>query len=266
MVKPYFLLSKLIKIKLNQVITLQFNQIINNKKLSIKIEFNRNKGLICYKSFICLELAKLSQLDSLNIAQDIADVFNQLNPDISTQVSRNGWLEFTISDLLLCDWLKKLPLIRFPQLPTQQIKQDLSFNLYYTHARFCSILKSAHQQQIITLNNPQFKLNQWQIENYQEIPYGALPLRESYEYQLIKELVIITELINNKNQKINYFNILNNLSKVMLEFESYCRIWGKVKKKNIQLSQARLGLMALALFYYQNLFYGQFERELPQEF
>jgi hypothetical protein len=51
----------------------------------------------------------------------------------------------------------------------------------------------------------------------------------------------------------------------MLEFESHCRIWGKVKQENPKLSQARLGLMALALHYYQNLVDAQLKIKLPTE-
>ncbi len=51
----------------------------------------------------------------------------------------------------------------------------------------------------------------------------------------------------------------------MCQFERYCRIWGVVKEENLSLSQARLVLMAIALNYYQHLFYRQFGQKLPTE-
>ncbi|BAQ65702.1 hypothetical protein [Geminocystis sp. NIES-3709] len=90
-----------------------------------------------------------------------------------------------------------------------------------------------------------------------------LNFSKSYEEKLVKELIIITEKV--EKNKFNNISCLNNLNKTISDMESYCRIWGETLKNNLMLSQARLGLIALSLHYYQNIFYTLFDRQLPQE-
>lgn len=255
----FFAISTYIKQQLDQVIKIHLDSPqLSANNFTGKIEFNHGKNIISYKTFIHSELTQINELDYLT--------FNQSNQDIIIKVSGNSWLEFEIKNQYISQWLCGLNLIKIPQLSTLKINnQNLPFNLYYTHARYCSILKSAHQQKIIQLNNLEFQQYNWYLENYHAINYQLLMIPSSYEYQLIRELVIITELIYQNNPKINYVNVLKILSKKMLNMERYCRIWGETKNNNLSLSQARLGLMAIALRYYQHLFYAQFEQELPNK-
>lgn len=108
-----------------------------------------------------------------------------------------------------------------------------------------------------------FILNQWKIENPVKINYKIINLSGSYEQKLIKELVIITEKI--VNNKLNYQNSLNKLSQAILDMECHCQIWGEILHKNLGISQSRLGLIAIGLHYYQNLFYQEFKENLPTQ-
>jgi arginyl-tRNA synthetase len=234
----------------------QLNSIYDLSNINFSIDLSKNQNDIIYKSSLCLQLAKVEQKSSLYLAQKIAGIFNHgdLKQDILVKISGNGWLEFLISDRLLNQWLNEVNKIKFSPLNISIIKQDKNqkeFLTYYSHARCCSILKSGHQQNIITLNNLDFKLNQWHIEKPNFINYKMINLSGSYEQKLIKELIIITEKI--ANNKLNYQTSLNNLSKAILDVECYCRIWGETLTKNLLISQGRLGLIAVSLNFYQNL-------------
>ena len=255
-----FSLATLIKKQLTSIYDL------SNIDFSIGLSNNQNK--IVYKSSLCLQLAKSSQESSLSLGQYIANIFNQnsLKQDISVKVSGNGWLEFIIGDRLLSQWLNKVNKIRFLDFDKSLMRKNENqenFINYYTYARCCSILKSAHQDHIITFNNLEFTINQWHIEKPNIIDYEMVNISGSYEQKLIKELIIITEKI--ANNKLSYQTFLNKLTKAILDVECYCRIWGETRVENLAISQTRLGLIAISLHYYQNLFYIQFNKYLPAE-
>ncbi len=167
-------------------------------------------------------------------------------------------------DRTLNHWLNQNYPLNFPQnIDTKIDKTQVNFIYIYTHTRCCSLLKSAHRQNIVTLNQLDLKVNQWAIKKPQTINYQTLLKSDNNEQELIRELMIIKEKTDQK--KINYNNTLKNLSKKILKLESSSRIWGETLEKNISLSQARLGLIALSLHYYQNIFQAQFNQELPQD-
>lgn len=246
----------------------QLNCLYDLSNLEFSMDLSKNKNHIIYKSSLCLSYGKIHQKSSLDLAENIANIFNQTYDkyDIFIKISHNSWLEFIIGDRLLNKWLNEIDKIKL--LSSKNINQindenqDI-FTIIYTHARCCSILTSAHQHKIISLNNLEFLPNQWYIEKPSIINYEVLSLSASYEQKLIQELIIITEKI--ANNKLNYQTSLNNLNKVILDLECHCRIWGETKLKNLEISQGRLGLIAIALHYYQNLFYLQFNQYLPIE-
>jgi hypothetical protein len=270
LISSEFIISDLIFKNIREVINSYLND--NNlpfDEFKIEIQFNYSKEKITYQSFICLFLAKKYSLNSLDFAHQIAQIFGKNNQNISINISGNGWLEFTVNNTILSNWLKKISFIKFSQLsPSKLHKQDLNnlnFNLYYIHARFCSILRSVHNQKIIKLSNLEFELNNWKILNIDEILAKNIFLSQTWEYKLIKELLFITELIYKNSIDIDYYKTLIKLSNLMFKLEKYCQIWGTIKEQNLPLCQARLNLIAIALYYYQNLFYYQFQTKLPTE-
>lgn len=246
----------------------QLASIYDLSNLKFSINLVNNQDFIIYKTSLVFQLEKFTDKSSLFLAQNLVNLFHKLDlkNDISVRVSGEGWLEFIISDRLLSRWLNEVNKIKFSQLNTSITKQDKNqekFITYYTHARCCSILKSAHQQNIITLNNLDFMINQWHIEKPSFIDYDIINLSRSYEGKLVRELITITEKI--VRNKLNYQTSLNNLSKAILDVECYCQILGKTLSKNVEIPQTKLGLIALSLHYYQNIFYTQFNEYLPAE-
>ncbi|NCO76452.1 MAG: hypothetical protein GW795_11305 [Cyanobacteria bacterium] len=266
-----FSLVTIIKNKLIDLITKEKKQLqyfTDLSRMNFSIELSKNGDNIIYKTSLCLPLAKIYKKSPLFLAQNLVNIFNQSSyqQDILIQISRNGWLEFIIGDRLVNEWLNKVNKINLLELNKDNIKTNksqINFNNYYTHSRCCSILKSAHQQNIINLNSVDFILNKWYIEKPVNIKYEIINLSGSYEQKLIKELIIITDKI--VNNKLNYQNSLNKLSKAILDVECYCQIWGETLHNHLAISQSRLGLIAIALNYYQNLFYQEFKENLPTE-
>jgi arginyl-tRNA synthetase len=233
---------------------------------NFSVELSNNKQQFIYKSSIALQLAKIEKKSPQLIAENIVNnlVKSNLKESFLVRISDQGWLEFVMLDRTLNHWLNQIYPLNIPRNTNiKKEKKQISFINIYTHTRCCSLLKSAHRHSIISLDNLDLKTNQWTIKKPEIINYKTLLKSEKNPQELIRELIIIREKIN--NQKLNYQNTLNNLSQKILEFESSSRIWGETLQQNISLSQAKLGLIALSLHYYQNIFQAEFNQELPQE-
>lgn len=244
----------------------EISSIYDLSGLNFSVELSNSKEQFIYKSSIALQLAKIEQKSPQLIAENLVNNLDKTNLKeyFLIRISDHGWLEFVMLDRLLNHWLNQFyPLKLSPNTNTKIHKTQVKFINIYTHTRCCSLLKSAHRHNIITLDNLDLKINQWTIKTPDTINYKTLLTSGNNEKELIRELIIISEKIH--NQKLNYQNSLNNLSQKILEFESSSRIWGETLEKNISLSQARLGLIALSLHYYQNIFQAEFNQELPQE-
>lgn len=244
----------------------EISTIYDLSNLNFSIELSKNKEQFIYKSSLSLQLAKIEQKSPLIIAENIInnlDITN-LKKYFMIRISEQSWLEFIMLDRFLNNWLNQFYPLNFSQNNSKKTqKKQVNFINIYTHTRCCSLLKSAHRHNLITLNQLDLKINQWKIKIPKIINYKKLLKSGNNEQELIRELIIISEKIN--NHKLNYHNTLNNLGDKILKFESSSRIWGNTLEKNMSLSQARLGLIALSLHYYQNIFQAEFNQELPQE-
>ena len=249
----------------------QIDTIENDSCHNLRIELNKHQQEIIYQTSYCLQIAKYSQASPLLLANKIVNKLNHLykNQDLMARVSGQGWLEFRVSDRLIEKYLNSIDKNPLRNINTTSIKNffpektEISFIKYYIQNRCFSLLKSAHNQKIIQLNNLDFTLNQWQIiqpkNNYYSIFYSS----NYSEQKIIKELFLIIEKIETKKNKNN--KILLQLEKIFFELESNSRIWGETLIRNRQLSQARLGLIGLILHCYQNIFYLQYQQQLPPE-
>lgn len=222
------------------------------KDINFSVEFAQYQNSLTYKSSCCLLLAQNDKNLSLKVFAKIINHFDNspFRDTIEITINDRHWLEFRVDDRLLNDWLNKFSNIRLiNQKNNRNINYD--FDNYYVFLRCSSLLKSAHEQKIITLSNLSFEVNRWDIKSPNFIDYQPLIQLKSYEKKLIEELIITREKIS--QNKLNYTRALNNLTTKILEVESHCRIWGNNLKTNLPISQARLGLIALSLYCYQNL-------------
>lgn len=235
--------------------------------LSSSLKVDLRKDIFIYKTPLCLQVVNYNQEKAVMLSNYLVDLFNKYpsNSGIVLQVSSNGWLEYHQCDRTIVQWLNHISKTFKTMDKAKKIrdKKEIEFIHYYTHARSCYLLTSAHNQNIITLNNTEFKQNQWYIDKPNFINYQIVLNSNSIEKTFIRELLIIADKI--KHKKLNYCCDLYNLGKNLLTIEKYCSIWGETLIKNKHLSQVRLGLIALGLQYYQAIFYSQIEDHLPQE-
>lgn len=178
-------------------------------------------------------------------------------------ISNNGWLELTLTDEFLAEYLLFLSDYNFNNVVTEQKKINADFSYIYIYSRFCSILKSAHGQRIINLGNLNYN-HHWKIKTINKNIFNCLIVENVDYLDLIK--VIISSLEESVyNQKIKYFNVLKNVSQALYKWEKKCNIWGDIKDNNLCLAQAKLVLSAIALRYYQSLCKSVFIEDFPLE-
>jgi hypothetical protein len=208
-----------------------------------------------YRSAIALQLAKGDVSISLSVASQIVANLKANNPvdrpclELTMQVSEAGWIDFQLEDRALGTWLLNLP----PFLTTKkQINLPKSasklLTCQYAHARCCSLLRSGDREGLIKLKDSQMRLPIWQWQAPEPIPWfdaGSLRLVSQGDRDLLRQILIVSDVLANKPRK-NWYEIINRLSEAVLAFDRYCRIWGEVKRDNLALSQARLGLVAIA--------------------
>lgn len=238
---------------------------------NISLFLTNNTYSLTYKTPLLQQLGLNFRQDNRLFLERIRQLFddNYSQWYLKITISKDGWLEIKVCDRILNKWLNdiskigQIEILKNNDNRGKNKEKKIDFIYYYTHARCCSILKSAHEQNLIELNNLEFKFNKWQLEKPELIDYQHLDLYDSYEGELIRELVIIIDKI--ERNKINYLTTLDSLTKRILNVEKHCRIWGKVLKKNKNISIARLGLITIALKYYQILIQAQFEQPLPPE-
>jgi hypothetical protein len=239
--------------------------LLDIENVDLKLELNKHSYKIIYQTPICFLLAKNTDINPLLLAQKVSNHFNQFSQDnnLIATVSGQGWLEFIVSDRLIEQYLNHL--LRKPLLVENylqiQVNKSIQFIDYYLHARCCSLLTSAHEQEIITINNLDFSLNQWHIIRPENISYRLIYSHNLSEQKIIKQILLITE--KKYNNKLVLQPTLEILKELFFDLESIGSIWGRTLMENKELSQARLGLIALILHYYQNLFSCQYHQSLP---
>lgn len=251
-----FSLLKKIEFRLRKILTLQglANQIkrIPLKLFLVNISQQNFTQSIKYKSPLCLQIAKNLDKSPDTVAENVLDLwtnFNHICPsDIQIIISGNGWLEFTINDCFLSNWLQELPNFNLPPQSFYLSPNQLNFSLYYAHLRCCSLLRLAQEEKLIQLKSTNFSQGIWQWHQPKLIPYNCGCLKLKSEKKLIIQLMSIVDTISSQKEA-NWLKIGDDFSKIILDFEGYCRIFGDLKTKNLELAQARLGLVALSQLY-----------------
>jgi arginyl-tRNA synthetase len=176
------------------------------------------------------------------------------------EVVSPGWINLRLSHRGLATWLEHLHQIpsqsHFKGALTPQYSQNL-FPVQYAHARCCSLLRSAHQQNLIQLKNCDAKTHPWQIIEPNSIPWlnedqETLRLLHPAEKFLLEQLLDIPDALLG-NIQVDCVKLALSLSQAFEHFERSCRIWGEVKTQTPNLAQARLGLVALTQALLQSL-------------
>ncbi len=261
---------------IKQEIKDKLEKIINFSNILIKLEIHKKEDEIIYKSPLCLQITKIIKYPPITIAQEIINSWN--DQEITIKISGEGWLEFTVSNLYLSQWLQQLATKslnsktlfviadseRSPQNLNLQANKNRYFNLIYAHARCCSLLRSAHRDHLIELVNLDFQDFNSYWKSPKPLLFTEVFFENIYHKELVRELIIINDIIID-NFSQNWENITRNLAEKILAFERHCRIWGEVKQSNPNLSQTRLALLGLSQSYLQAIMKAKLEILPPLE-
>ncbi|YAI81871.1 MAG: hypothetical protein ACQJCO_08815 [cyanobacterium endosymbiont of Rhopalodia sterrenbergii] len=232
---------------------------------------------ITYRCAIAMQLSSQLSLSPIEIAQQIFSVFKiQSNLDdqefsqstLTMKLIHPGWLDFEVSDHTLAFWLQLLgqKIFSQPYLPKISEKTDNLFLIEYTYARCCSLLRLGETEGLITFQSKTSGDLTFPWKAPDPIPW----LKDTYKLRLthrsaialINQVVITVDRSVN-NPSVTWNKLGTQLSESVLDFERNCRIFGDLAQNNLQLSQARLGLIAISQHLLKWLWYshlGNFPR------
>lgn len=187
--------------------------------------------------------------------------------ELNVEVVYPGWIDFQLNDQNLAVWLQKI--IQIPVIAQFGDSSSLKFTgsgecstntqncfaIQYAHARCCSLLRLAHREKLITLQDLDFETQGRQLVAPNPIPWlndqkqmdtgqKVLWLVHPAERSLIAQLLNVSDAISHPS-KLNPVKLASALSKEFEVFYKNCRIWDEVKTQTPQLAQARLGLVGV---------------------
>ncbi len=243
------------------------NFLSNNNPISIYRLPNIDS--IAYRCAIAFQLSSDSSLSPLTLAETIFNTLQQQpNPPEETfsltftlQLLDRGWLEFILCDRSLSIWLQSWQTFAYPRkrFILKSTSHDNLWPLEYTYARCCSFLRLGDKEGLIKLKKEIFQPYQWSLSKSQPIPWSSLGLNQ-FERSLISQMLLTVDRLENESNS-NEIKLGLALCETFLTFERYCRIFGEISRGNLQLSQARLGLVAITQILLQGLWLSQ--REQP---
>ncbi|NJK50186.1 hypothetical protein HC931_20440 [Candidatus Gracilibacteria bacterium] len=251
-----FSMRRLIEQTLKNMLLLEPNDV--NYRALPKITLYSLPSPLGYRSAIALQLTKEEKSRVLflkkfvtSLSKTHSEQSNRATLDFTVRVREAGWIDFYPSDRALAIWLQQL--LQYLELPdAKPVKEEITANLFasqYAHARCCSLLRLGHREGLIQLNSV------WQWDAPNPLPWchpERLQLVCPREQHLIGQILVVVDELDSVSVKES-IKLVTNLSQSALEFDRHCRIWGEVKKEIPQLSQARLGLIAIARLLLQKL-------------
>ncbi len=209
--------------------------------------------------------------------------------DISLKTTESGFIQLDVGHQAIAEWLKLL-LYALPDLIHQ--KDDAGkwilgnsdktsskasssihpsalefspheiFILQHTYARSCSLLRLAHQEGLILLNQTDEPAG-WQIVSPFSIPWltaeGKLWLHNADELRLISQILAVMDelpllfLSGLSNKRV--LHLAEETSQAFQAFYAACPIWGSFWE-SAALARARLGLVMVTQLVFRLLIEG----------
>jgi len=168
-----------------------------------------------------------------------------------------GWIHLQLTDLGMASWLQSLAEggggvgNGGDGADKSKLKTLDLFGVQYVHARCCSLLRLADREGIIKLKQLHFQDSRsfWEVVEPDSLPWldemGKLRLVHPTERSLIFHLFSAKDALYcpAPRQNPNWEKLTKGISESFEKFYSQCRIWGEVKRENLKLAQARLGLL-----------------------
>ena len=240
-----------------------------SKLQSIPIVYSCPLGL-CLASYLQISLSivtdNLEKLLLLKQNHPAAESKLRLHIEILS----SGWLNCYLSSQTITTWLERslsLLATRNNTIDDQSLSTaaqvyplsqtpDNLFPALYIHARCCSLLRLAARENLIILQDDLEQLG-WQLKHPQSISWSDrehnLWLTEPSAYDLLRQLLMVTDAFASSSNSDDWFKIALSLSRVTVIFQKNCRFLGEVQKQYPQKAIARLGLIALVQYWLQRI-------------
>ncbi|MGB3207584.1 MAG: hypothetical protein WBB28_21585 [Crinalium sp.] len=271
---------------------------------NIPLQRIHDEEKVIYGSAIALKLASQYKLAPVEIATQLATYLettidynsNAKTLNFFTEVSNNGWIYFYLTNSSIAVWLQHLLEIpetlfhnfKISESKNIELKRSCSFfQIQYTHARCCSLLRLGEQEGLIKISTDNHQ-GKFYIVEPKPIPWlksglvaevfgsptPALPVSRGMELcsslHLIEQLLDLldelsgTKLVPPQKTTSRLLKLTRSLSEAMINFDRTYRILGQVKT-HPQLAQARLGLVAVTQSLLQLMLRDRFDTSAPEE-
>ncbi len=293
MVEPLAIASVLL-VQLQQAIPSQFtpgDRGVHSSPLtwppSIPLYRSKDTQRILYISPVALQLAKQESMPPMEIAQAIAEGFaNSRPPDLAFPLGANLWnvsvippgkLYLELTDPGIAIWLQQAIAADLESDPTPDAEPlhpaeslDL-FPLQYAHARCCSLLRLAHREGLMIRETPAPphipSVTAPASIAWLESPTHLKPHHPT-ERALISRAIATLDAISypiSISQLSSRFAIATLLSQDFLTFHGQCQVFGSLPSQDLDLVQARLGLIYLTQKLLKRLLEKDFNSFAPLE-
>ncbi|NJL38640.1 MAG: hypothetical protein HC899_19260 [Leptolyngbyaceae cyanobacterium SM1_4_3] len=186
--------------------------------------------------------------------------------NFTVKVVPPGWIHLQLSDLGLASWLQILTerSIRLDDRSRENFVYENDnqllrnstklFELQHTHARCCSQIYLAQQAELLSSLNPStlshFYSNEPQagsVSMPKLLPWldsnQSLRFQHPAEQRLIAQLVATVDTLSDAPFQPSILKAGETLSQNFIDFHAACRIFAEVKTADLDLAQARLGLV-----------------------
>lgn len=223
---------------------------------------------ITYRCAIAFQLSRHASVFPKTLALEF---FNSIQPQPTPQQDTlylnftlklldSGSLEFSLCDRSLLLWLHAWQHLSYPYQKSSLMLRDPDklWPMEYTYSRCCSLLRLGEQEKLIKIKKSNFNSHKplWSI--FILIPWDNLEFNERERSLIVEILTTVDRLVN--ESPVNEIKLGLRLSEAFLTFERSCRIFGELSQKNPQLSQARLGLVAITQYLLHGLWLSQVEQ------
>ena len=264
----------------------QFSPGSNTSKISSKLQ----SIPVVYSCPLGLSLASHLQISLSIVTDNLKQLLiskqnhpaTESNLRLHIEILSSGWLNCYLDSQTITTWLEgslSLLAIKNNNIDNQglstnvrvhslsQIPDDL-FPVLYIYARCCSLLRLAARENLIILQGD-FEQLGWQLKQPQLISWSDrehnLWLTEPSAYDLLRQLLMVTDTFANNSDPDDWVKIALSLSRTTAVFLVDCRFLGEVQQQYPQKAIARLGLIAFVQYWLQRILREKFQVIAPTE-
>ena len=211
-------------------------------------------------------------IDRLCLLFQLNNLSDRSSLELYLEIAATGWLNFYLDSQSLATWLEQSLLsIQTDAISTSTIKLGSTpsnlFQVQYIHARCYSLLSLGERENLILLKGDRQSTG-WQIEQPSSISWldaeDNLWLSEPAEYDLLRQLLTVTDAQSECSDRPSWSKIALDLSRATAIFQTECRFLGEVKVRSPSKAIARLGLIALAQYWLEKILLEKLNLAAPK--